>query len=44
MPPKTIPKLEADPNMAKSGVINKILPTMATNPKTMPIIVAISIL
>ena len=44
IPPKTIPKLEIDPNIAKSGVINKILPIMAPMPKTIPIIVAISIL
>ena len=43
MPPKTIPKLDAEPNIPKSGVIRNILPTIAPNPKMIPIRVAISI-
>ena len=43
IPPKTIPKLDRDPNIPMSGVIKKILPTIAPNPSKIPIRVAISI-
>ena len=44
IPPNTIPKLDPETNIPISGVIRRILPTIAPIPNIIPIKVAISMI